>query len=312
MNQLVNVAGLLAILSCLIPVWRARKRLRDTTLLAAWVWLTMALSGWSVIAAADCMGLLEPIGLRQMAWYAIAILMLCPAIFVLGARRPLTRVWSWFVVLPFCLVFSWPAAASLQQLLRGGEFHLEAPMAVGFAFVVVMSIGNYLGTRYTMPTALTLGALLLLIAAAAGAELSWLPTPGHSRSAATFMVFTAIWWATSLSSDKYPVRTPLDRVWIEFRDTFGVVWSKRILDRLNGMAANDHLDVRMDISGVVPVDPSDLTEDYQPEPLALAALEKHLRWLLRRFVEESWIDERLWNDGPSEDRPNEFGQTESQ
>jgi len=266
--------------------------------------LVAALILWGGVTAAAIFDWPKPTGLQQVAWYAVSVLLLTPAISVLGARRPLTRVWTWFVVLPYCLVFSWPAAASLKQLLRGGEFHLESPMAVGYGFVVVMGVGNYLGTRYTMPTTLILSTLLLLIAAAADVHFSWMPTPEQCRSIAPFAVCAAIWWAARMSRETYPVRTPLDRVWIEFRDSFGIVWSKRILDRLNGMAAHDHLSARMDMSGIVPVNPTDVSDEYHPDPIALTGLEKHLRWLFRRFVDDDWIDERLNLVEPSPESDN--------
>lgn len=232
--------------------------------------------------------------IADLAWYAVAVLMLCPAIAVLGAQKPAARVWTWFIVLPFCLVFGWPAAAAVEQVLHAGQFSLETPMAVGFAFVVVMGIGNYLGTRYTLPAFLTAGSLLLLLAPALSARISWLPTTEHCRLFATLSITAAIWWAARLGSERYPVRLPLDRVWIEFRDQFGIVWSKRILDRLNEMAEKKNLPLRMGITGVVSVCEKSSTEEHNPPAQQdLLELEKSLRWLLRRFVEETWIDRQL-------------------
>ena len=161
-------------------------------------------------------------------------------------------------------------------------------MAVGFAFVVVMGLGNYVGTRFTFPALLHGLALVLMVLPLATAQFSWLPDVAQSRLAAALMIGGALWWAERCERLAAPVRTPLDRVWIEFRDRFGIVWSKRILDRLNHMAANDRLIARMGLTGVVARDGNDV-----PPPDDVAALERSLRWLLRRFVDEAWIDEQL-------------------
>lgn len=294
MERLIEYLSLIAITSTLLPYWRARTAVQRTTLISAWRWGGVGLTVWIAAAAGQLFAADTQRGIVQLVWYAAALLMLCPAIAVLGAQRPVARVWSWFIVLPFLLVFGWPAAATVSQTLANGQFLLQTPMVVGYAFVVVMGLGNYLGTRFTLAAALTAGALLLVVAPTATADFSWLPQTDHCRLLATLFLTAALWWAAHAARPTYAVRVPLDRVWIEFRDQFGIVWSKRVLDRLNLMAQGDQLSLRMSLIGVTSLDNS----DTPPTTTELAAMERSLRWLLRRFVDEAWIDRqlRLGND----------------
>src|SRR5262245_21972391 len=63
--------------------------LRDTTLVGAWVW---ALGSIVAVATAEISTASEPLK------FAAAALTLCPAVAVLGAKRPQDRAWHWIVL----------------------------------------------------------------------------------------------------------------------------------------------------------------------------------------------------------------------
>ncbi len=290
MERIIDIISFFVIASTLLPSARASAAVRRTTLVSAWRWSIVGLAAWTLSAGIALIARESWRGGVELVWYTTALLMLCPAIAVLGAQRPVVRVWSWFVVLPFLLVFGWPAAASTSQTISTGQFQLQTPMAVGYAFVVVMGLGNYVGTRFTFPALLAAAALWLSVLPLATAEFAWLPAARQCRPVATLLLAAAVWWADRAGrGTEHPAAIPLDRVWEQFRDRYGIVWSKRLLDRLNHMAEAKRLSLRMSLTGIAPLDSSGATAN----PDDLAELERASRWLLRRFVDDEWIDDQL-------------------
>ena len=126
---------------------------------------------------------------------------------------------------------------------------------------------------------------------------------------------TAVMAITILStrnSTRLAPQTRFDRVWFDFFDTFGIVWGRRIQDRVNFIAQKENWPLRLELDGFVAnegrapaeVDPLKLdpsnTSVKQPamdqtahEEFVAARMDHTLRWLLRRFVDPGWIDERL-------------------
>ncbi len=96
----------------------------------------------------------------------------------------------------------------------------------------------------------------------------------------------------------------IDQLWLDFFDTFGVVWGRRIQDRVNFIAEKECWPTRLELQGFVWTDTSEepsfqaLTDEVGAitDPACAvteARIEHTFRWLLRRFVDPPWIDERL-------------------
>jgi hypothetical protein len=83
--------------------------------------------------------------------------------------------------------------------------------------------------------------------------------------------------------------TPEDALWLEFQETFGLVWSVRICERVNASALHEHWPVKLEMDGF------HWKEDVTPEDRAatLPRIHHTLRWLMRRFVDGPWIDRYL-------------------
>lgn len=289
----------------LLAVWwilvRNRNSLGQTTLIAAWRWSLVAASAWTITWLTDCCGQLMSPAAADHAWYFSTVLALCPPIAVLGSRRPGNRVWEAFILLPMLMALFWPI---LAVRLQGSEFRglqLETPQFVAFTLVLVMGIGNYCGTRYTLQ-ALIFGTAVLAITAVCSQSWPW----GIESRPGTRVWGTAL-AGISIISTRWTARpqpqSDFDRVWFDFFDTFGIVWGRRIQDRINFVAQKEDWPVRLDLHGFVEADrfqrPPD--EDLNDSSI-LAALnvatvrarmEHTLRWLLRRFVDPIWIDQRL-------------------
>jgi hypothetical protein len=277
-----------------ISLWvvaRSLKRLRQTTLpTAAWC----AIAGLTIAAVAQSIELINPAqstGWVDLGWYFAAAVLLCPGIAVLGARRPGASVWAFFVLLPLVLVLIWPAVASFQAARPTDPIEIEVPALVGFGLVLVMSGGNYLGTRYTLST-LYYGAAIVLLVAPMSVTV---PDVFPERSTARFIASLAILLAIAETNRRSRIApddgiSRLDVLWFDFMDSFGMVWAKRVMDRINESARHEKWTMQLELHGFVPLVESPTAEELlQTEE----RIEHTFRWLLKRFVDPEWIDARL-------------------
>lgn len=284
MASVIPIAASISLL-CLLPgLIRLRRAVRATTLLGAWRW---AIAGWAAWGIAWTFELF-PIAAsyQDQLWYAAAILGLCPPIAVLGAKRPGARVWNVFVVIPLLLVFAWPALATWVHQIPPARLELETPMLIGYCLVLLMGFGNYLGTRNSLPALLT------------SVSLGWLawqfaesPEPEQSRE---LIGPTVLLLLAGLISQFQARRTAdeekgFGRVWRDFQEAFGVVWAKRLIDRINHTAQTENWPARWNAEGLAWHE--DATETQKAE--TVPQIDHTLRWLLRRFVDAEWIDKRL-------------------
>ncbi|WP_010585607.1 hypothetical protein [Schlesneria paludicola] len=296
-------------------VYHGRHWIRGTTLRGAWSWSLLVATLWVVTWFADqCLAAISSEA-ADHAWYAISVLSLCPAMTVLGARRPGTRVWNGFIILPMLLVLGWPVITLWTQGSELHGLHLETPQVAAFCLVLVMGLGNYCGTRQTLPAILYGCSLCALVLCSSSSSPNWLSNRTATRFYCTLLMVVSV--AIIRFSGRSVAKTGFDQVWIDFFDTFGIVWARRIQDRVNFMLAKERLPVRLRLEGFVwgkdacqpvggtasaDVTGDDLAFDAQSRDAAFvtARVEQVLRWLLRRFVDPEWIDQRLGNSSPQE------------
>ncbi|HEV8066840.1 MAG TPA: hypothetical protein VGP76_03820 [Planctomycetaceae bacterium] len=303
-----------AIVSSVPPVLAARNRLRKTTLLGAWLWGAVALGAWAVtFFVTEVLGVVSP-GVADQMWLASAVLLVCPLIAVLGARRPGSRVWGLFIVAPLAVVLDLPAVTAWNRDFHPAPLRLEVPMLAGYGLVLLMGAGNYLGTRFALPALLAAAAMLLVPVSMS--SLHWLPESFPARATATLLLGIAVWmaaiamrkgarWGGSLTPSSSPMdfgelsragegeartATRFDRLWNDFRDLYGIVWARRVMDRVNDAAVHEGWPVRLHRHGFAGLDP---THPPSLAPDQFQQIERTLRWLLRRFVDPEWIGERI-------------------
>ncbi len=281
-----GIAGLLPVLR------RLRRGFCGTALEPTWPWVAAVWLIWVIVPVVTIVS--PPISAwGDVLWYFAAVLALTPPIAVLGARRPTSRVWTWFVLVPLVLVFSWPL---LPMLREGGEpstFAVEEPVAVGYALVLVMGAGNYLGLKFSLPALLWMAGLFLLVLPLCPATAGWLPGTQTGRVCGSLCLAAAGWIADRrvVSRERQHSGPPLDRVWAGFRDLFGIVWARRVQERFNDEAVRKGLAVRLGIHGLE--NPAGRVPPGGFDEPSLAAAETLLRWHLQKFVEPCWIDARL-------------------
>ena len=264
----------------------------------------MAFSLWTVSWVSD-------LGLRVAStsgadhlWYGSAVLALCPAIAVLGSRRPGARVWTWFIQVPLLLVLGWPV---LSLWLQGSELRglqLETPQLVAYVLVLVMGTGNYCGTRFTLPVLCFAAACACVAVSSSAACPAWLADREWSRAWGTCLLVAAVLLASRARGKSASDLDRFDQLWLDFFDTFGVVWGRRIQDRVNFIAEKERWPTRLELQGFIWTGTSEepslqaLTDEVgaitdPARAVAEARIEHTFRWLLRRFVDPPWIDERL-------------------
>lgn len=267
----LGLAGLLVLL--------AGGGLRDTTLRGAWAWAIVAVAGWFAV------GLLtvsrSPAGWLDRGWYVAAVLTLTPFVHVLGARRPVVRSWNGFVLLPMLAVLGLPVVTSGDW---NTPFEVELPPLLGFLLVLVMGAGNYFGTRFTLPVLVLAAGLAVAVVAGSNERLVLIPNTETARLVAVGFFGVAVILAGRRAGHPEPegeaAEEPeprLELLWIDFRDLFGIVWAKRVMDRVNESLRTAGLETRLDLDGIR------WTDGERPE--AERVIQGTFAWLLKRFVD---------------------------
>lgn len=225
---------------------------------------------------------------QDQFWFWAAVTGCCPFISVLGSRRPTSRVWNAFIILPLIAVLGWPALTALWQFPNLHLLQIQLPGLMGFGLVLVMGVGNYQGTRYGL-SALTigLGLSLIVISVSNLIESSENP-PILMRAIGALCVAAGVTHGLWQAGRPFIDESRFDRTWFDFRDLFGIVWSIRIQERINQIATIENWSVRLGPEGFH-WDEARPEERFRTEE----RLVHSLYWHLWRFVEPNWIAERL-------------------
>lgn len=262
-----------------------RRASRHTSLVTAWRWLLAAELAVLLMLVSDHVLQVWSGRTADYGWCVTSILLLCPPMAVLGARRPGVKVWSAFILLPMLLVLSWPV---WTLVLQGSELRglaLESPTVIGFFVVLVMSGGNFLGTRFTPAACCWMLGTTILFLSVTG----WSIVPDGLE--ALLRLVGVLLLELSILSTMIPARSrmnrhPVNRLWDDFRNSFGIVWGLRMVERINALATQEHWTIRMQFSGFPEGGKGRLTSEETPVTDAS-------RWLFRRFVDEQWVNDRL-------------------
>ena len=284
---LLQIVALLGLIRA-FWIWHVfRSQLASTTLTQAANWAGIAVSSVFIATGASAIDL--PPVIQDQFWYWAAVLLVCPFISVLGSRRPTEKVWTGFIVLPLIAVLGWPALTALFGGSTPAPICVSTPVFLGFALVLVMGLGNYAGTRFGRSSLLA-GAAVCLTVMPFHTSGGFTPTSSQTvRSAAALLTALSLFHARRQAGRKTMDEVPCDRIWFDFRDTFGIVWSIRIQERINQTAESEQWPCRLTPLGFEWDSGISAHERYEGEQ----RVEATLRWLLRRFVDPCWIDARF-------------------
>lgn len=273
--------------------WRSWRFIQGTTLEDAWRWGASGWSLWGIAWACELNSAHFAPGLLDQMWYAVALLLLAALVSVLGAKRPGSRVWTWFVTVPMLLILGWPALFAWSHGWPPHPLRVMAPALWAYGVVCVMGLGNYFGTRFLPSALLMSGAFFWLAMPYSGWVPEILPTPTGCRARATLCAGFAVIWPALLAAGK-PFLAPWDRVWVDFVNSFGIVWGRRLQDRFNDTARQAKWGVKLDLYGLTWDESVAPNNGHQPRlPAWTPEMIQALQWLLRRFVDQPWLEIRV-------------------
>lgn len=267
---------------------------RGTTAAGAIFWALMAALACLVTAVCRLDLVIVTPRIISLIQYLAAVLLLTPLIHILGARRPGVSAWPWFVVLPLIMVLQWPALSEVMGDNSDAAIQIPTPTVIGFLLVLLMGSGNYFGTACTASMLCgTLGTAMIVLPVTEWVTFSeqWLFLPGCTMLAIAAALLPRKFYCRDTAS-----LTPA-RLWSDFRDLYGIVWTKRVMDRVNQFAERECWDVRVTLEGfqAVPAKPEDLKKtgsngqaeqsDVHCFPVIPATRScRVLCWVLRRFA----------------------------
>lgn len=262
-----------------------RPQVRHTTLTGPWLWCLAAAASIGLAEAAHHWHSSEPMPLwLTAARFSAAALALCPAVSVLGSKRPQERAWN-FVVLALWAIVSLPSLLSWMTG-RNGEFQLTDLRGAILWILIALPAINYLPTRFA-------AAALLY----AGGEVIWFaphlpligkPLPLSNPGLVSLACFAASALLAGLLVARRPAaRHRFDQAWLRFRDLFGLFWALRVQERLNATARQQGWPFSLSWSGFRRIDDQVLLDAIPTEHAAV--LQQTMRGLLRRFASASWI-----------------------
>lgn len=273
---------------------RGRPALAGTTLVAPWWWSTSVLvvvTTLEVLVAITVSaattgtnaGAALPVWTTHVELVAAA-LTFCPLMALLGAKRPQDRAWQ-FIVLSLAIVLLLPAAEALA-------FRPGAPVAMHAArrwfLVILLAVTLVTGmpTRRWLATLLLVAGQVLLLGkhvpglgSVTEALEAW-RVPLGMLLVALALVAAALPWPRRQDG-----LAPWDRTWLDFRDSFGTLWSLRVIERFNDTARRSDWPVRLKWGGYE-------FEGVEPTAELTAAMRAAMASLLWRFVPGEWLDRR--------------------
>ena len=293
-------------------ILRLRRATRDSTAEPARRWAIAAVLSSLATTTLHLATETVAIQVRTALLHLSVTIQLTPLISILGARRPGVRAWPWFVILPMILVLQWPSASQLMAESAETAIVIERPSSLGLMFVVVMGAGNYFGTRFTF--AAILGALGIFTQHLAVSEwaIDQGTTPGSGWLAAVGSITVCIGvLQTNLRNRSSDSTGQWQELWIDFRDIFGIVWAKRVADRVNQFAAREAWDHRLTLDGFISVDSEPNVQPTKNIEKVTPREGRVLCWILRRFVDREFLQRYLTDDlippqtGPLDQPPRE-------
>jgi len=292
--EFLPVPPLLSIPLCLALaaiVWlsvKLRAGVCGTTLTTSASWGIAVASCWFLAATLSATISQANPSWQDQLWYWTAVLSLVPPIAVLGAKRPGSEAWNFFVLLPLVCVLGWPAL-TVWSSSGPGALRVESPVLIGFVLVLVMGCGNYVATRLALPALLYALAVVLVLAPCSTATTQ-LASPATLRTAGMVLMALSVFSARSVIVRGTSQEPGPERVWRDFQELFGIVWMKRAMDRINiEFAEREQWPARLGPDGLEWSAPP--TDDQRAA--TQARLIYSLHWLLRRFVDPEWIETRL-------------------
>jgi hypothetical protein len=276
------VAALVTAAAAVAGGWLAR----GSTAVPAAAWAAVAAVVFAVEAAGRVAGWLVDPSARAAARLVVAALAVCPAMSLLGAKRPQHGVWQ-LIVATLAAVLAMPAASatlvrpgSLPQIHEIEQCFLPVLVAVGWM--------NFVATRRGLAASLVAaGQLGLMSPFLPGGSEADPPTAVSDAIASGAVAAGAVLAAAQAAAGRQRraaaaggLAASVDPAFLALRETLGAAWTLRICERFNGVAAARGWPCRLRFAGL---EGSHLSGPWEREAV------RCLHSILRRFVSATWL-----------------------
>jgi len=276
----ICVAALVTAAASAAGGWLAR----GSTAVPAAAWSVAASMALAAEAAGRACGWLADPAAQSAARLAVAAVAVCPAMSLLGAKRPQHGVWQ-LIVATLGFVLAMPALSA--TLVRPGSLpHLHMLERCFLPVLVGVGWMNFIATRRGLAASLVAAGQLGLI-------WQFLPgvSPEHPPAPSFDAACSGSLAAGSLLAVVQSLRgsgrhgaaglaAAIDPAFLAVRETLGAAWALRICERFNSIAATRGWPCRLRFAG--------LEGDLTAGPWERDAV-RCLRSILRRFVSSDWI-----------------------
>jgi len=284
---------------------RAAISTRGSTAVPATLWAIAACVSLALDTGLRASGAVSQPSAAASLRMVTAALSLCPAMSLLGAKRPQHGVWQ-FIVAALALILLLPALATM--LVRPDsvpDAHL-----LGRCFLVILSLVgwlNFVATRHGLAaTLVTLGQLIVVrgFLPLVDSEPTFPPTASTAAATAALIDCLGVCLAaaggllamlSSLGSSRRrlalaPAGTfaaAVEPAFLGFRETLGAAWTLRVAERFDAIAASRGWPCRLHFDGIHPAN-APIDGPWQRDA------QRALGALLQRFVSIEWLRRHAW------------------
>ncbi len=313
--MIILIAAAIVVALALAVLATSFGRLRETTLLTPAIWALISLA-MMVCIQAMLLRVDSYSSTREKLDLIAATSTFSPFMALLGAKRPQNGAWSW-IVLSLWGIAAWPAIESLAAN-QGESLEIHPIWKCFYAVLVVAGVCNYLPTKFWFPALIVGLSQCALLGRALPAGEDWI-VPLRSQVADTMLPELIIsgrrdYHLWNIAAGIVPIslatcaayflanrrRHSIDaigagwnRVWLDFRDRYGVQWSFRVIERVNAKcaAAMGWNGIRTDYlyAAKFPAEAYEPAAHDTPAENAISVLQS----TLTRFVSNAWIERRL-------------------
>ena len=272
------MANLLIALLVTILLVTQRARVKGTTLVASWIWT--AVSIWSI-------AMVQFFESSPEVNYCASVLVFCPVMSTLGARRPQNRAWE-FITASLWIILALPALEVLFAR-QGESFDVRGLRSWFFVVLIFISVSNIALSRFWI-SGILFGVVQTLLVS------EFLPTwiqfsMESSATVALIVAAIAIGLACFLPVTDRTDRSGIDRIWLRYRDTFGGLWAVRTCESINTYARMQDWEIRLTWDAFVSVDGQPWADhELSSDSELVEKIHLLLKNQLRRFVDDAWIE----------------------
>jgi hypothetical protein len=279
------MAAFLVLLTGWCPLFLAWRANRRTTLIHPLCWASAAWTAWLLALLLTAMDSET----AKLVRYVALCLTGCAGVAVLGARRPGAGAWN-FVVLALMVVLLLPIAEGL------GALQLDPLRVVFLSATLAVGVLNYLPTRLATAMvclAIGCGVEVMLLAGAEDAR----PMLERAAPFNRFLLALAPWAAFERLRPRRADTSDVDRIWLSFRDRYGLVWGQRTREQFNAAAAHSGWPVVLHWRGL---------RTLSGETALGSTMEDEMIFTLRALLKRFGCAEAMGEQAPGE-RESELG-----